>query len=41
MLELWGMQSIPLVTSLQGPLWPGVVTPEKTLYMGQTEMFEI
>ena len=29
MLELWGMQSSPLLTSLPGPLWPGMVTPDK------------
>ena len=29
MLELWGMQSTPLLPSLPGPLWPGVIAPEK------------
>ena len=29
MLELWGMQSTPLLPSLPGPLWPVVVAPEK------------
>ena len=29
MLELWGMQSTPLLPSLPGPLWPGVVAPDK------------
>ena len=29
MLELWGMQSTPLLLSLPGPLWPGVVAPNK------------
>ena len=28
-LELWGMQSIPLLRSLPGPLWPGVAAPDK------------
>ena len=28
MLELWGMQSTPLLLSLPGPLWPGVVAPD-------------
>ena len=29
MLELWGMQSTSLMPSLTGPLWPGVVAPDK------------
>ena len=29
MLELWGMRSAPLLPSLPGPLWPGVVAPDK------------
>ena len=29
MLELWGMRSTPLLPSLAGPLWPGVVVPDK------------
>ena len=29
MLELWGMRSIPSLPSLPGPLWPGVVAPDK------------
>ena len=29
MLELWGMQSTPLLPLLPGPLWPGVITPDK------------
>ena len=29
MLELWGMQSTPSLPSLPGPLWPGVVAPDK------------
>ena len=29
MLELWGMQSTPLLPSLPGPLWPRVVAPDK------------
>ena len=28
-LELWGMQSTPSLLSLPGPLWPGVVAPDK------------
>ena len=29
MLELWGMRNTPLLSSLPGPLWPGVVAPDK------------
>ena len=29
MLELWRMQCAPLLPSLPGPLWPGVVAPGK------------
>ena len=29
MLEIWGMWSTPLLPSLPGPLWPGVVAPDK------------
>ena len=29
MLELWGMQSTPSLPSLPGPLWSGVVAPDK------------
>ena len=29
MQELWGMLSIPSLASLPGPLWPGVVAPNK------------
>ncbi len=29
MLELWGMRSTPLSLLLPGPLWPGVVAPDK------------
>ena len=33
MLELWGMQSTPLLPCLPGPLWPGVVAPDRVLFM--------
>ena len=33
MLELWGMRSTPSVPSLPGPLWPGVVEPDRALSM--------
>ena len=31
MLELWGMQSTPLLPSL----WSGVVAPDRVIFMGQ------
>ena len=34
MLELWGIRSTPLLPSLPGPLWPGVVAPDGALSMG-------
>ena len=50
MLELWQMRSTPSLPSLPGPLWPGVVAPDRALSMGlieltaflcSTELFEI
>ena len=40
-LELWGMWSTPSLPSLSGPLWPGVVTPDRVLSMGQIKLFDI
>ena len=37
-LKLWGMQSTPLLPSLPGLLWPGVVEPDRVLSMGQIEL---
>ena len=37
MRELWGMQSIPSMLLLPGPLKPGLVSPDKVLVMGQIE----
>ena len=37
MLEFWGMRSTPLLPSLPGLLWPGVVPPDRVLSMGQIE----
>ena len=34
MQEIWGMRSTLLLPSLPGPLWPGVVAPDKALSMG-------
>ena len=38
MLELWRMRCTPSLPSLPDPLWPGVVAPDRVLYMGQTEL---
>ena len=35
MLELWGMWSSPLLLSLPGPLWPGVVASDRVISMDQ------
>ena len=34
MLEFWGMRSTPLLPSLPGPLWPGVVAAGKSPIYG-------
>ncbi len=34
-LELWGMWSAPSLPSLQDPLWPGVLAPDRVLSMGK------
>ena len=41
MLELWGMHSNISLPLLPGPLWPGVVAPDRVLSMGQIELFDI
>ena len=38
MLELQGMRSTSLFPSLPGPLWPGMVAPDRVLCMGQIEL---
>ena len=38
MLDLWGMQSTPLLSSLPGPCWSGVVALDRVLSMGQIEL---
>ena len=38
MLEFWGMRSTPSSLSLPGPLWPGVVAPDRILSMDQIEL---
>ena len=37
MLELWGTWSTPSLPSRPGPLWPGVVSPNKAQSMGLIE----
>ena len=36
--ELWGMQSTSSLPLLHGPPLPGVVTSNRVLFMGQTEL---
>ena len=38
MLELWGMRSTPSLPSLPGPLWPGVVAPDRVLSLSRIEL---
>ena len=38
MLELWGIWNTPSLPSLPGPLWLGVVVPDRVLSMGQMEL---
>ena len=38
MLELWGMRITLVLPSLPGPLWPGVVAPDRVLSMVQREL---
>ena len=38
MLDIWGMPSTPSLPSLSGPLWPGVVAPDRVLSMGRIEL---
>ena len=37
-LELWEMRSTPSLPSFPGPLWPGVVAPDRVLPIGQIEL---
>ena len=34
MLELFGMRSTPSLPLLPGPLWPGMIAPDRALSMG-------
>ena len=38
MLELWEMQSTPLLPLLPGPHWSGVVAPDRLISLGQIEL---
>ena len=38
MLELLGMRSALSLPSLPGPLWPGMVAPDRVLSLDQTEL---
>ena len=37
-LEIWGMRSTSSTPLLPGPLWPGVLVPDRRLSMGQIEL---
>ena len=37
-LSFWEMRSTPLLPSLSGPLWPGVVAPDRVQSIGQIEL---
>ena len=41
MLELWQMQMTHSLPLLPGPLWPGVVAPDRILSMGPVESSDI
>ena len=38
-LKIWRMLNTPSMPLLQGPLWPGVVAPDRVLSMGQKEVW--
>ena len=37
-LEFGGLRSTPLLPSLPGPLWLGVIAPDRVQFMGQSEL---
>ena len=39
MLELWGMQSTSSLPSLLGPLWPGMVVPDRAVSIGHMRTY--
>ena len=38
MLKLWGMQSTPSLPLFPGPLWSGVIAPDRVLSIGVIEL---
>ena len=38
MQELWGIRSTPSLPLFPGSLWPGVVAPDRVLFMGQIDL---
>ena len=40
MLGLWGMQITPSLPLFPGPLWPGVLAPDRVLSMGEIKLFD-
>ena len=38
MPELWEMQSTPSLPLLPGPIWPGVVAPDRPPFMAQIKL---
>ena len=41
MLELWEMQSTPSLPSFPGLHWLWVLAPDRVLYIGEIELFDI
>ena len=41
MFKLWGICSTPSLLLPPGPLWLGVVAPDKILSMDQIDLFDI
>ena len=41
MLQLWEMQSTPLLPLFPGLLWPGVVAPYRIVSVGEIELLDI
>ena len=40
-LEIWEMWSTPSLLLFPGPLWPGIVAPDRVLSMSQIKQFDI
>ena len=38
MLGPWGIRSNPSLLLLPDPLWPGLVAPDRALFMGSIEL---